>query len=48
LTPVRWLAAVLLAAVLAGCGTRGPLYLVGEDGRPRKTEGMPGLRAPTP
>jgi predicted small lipoprotein YifL len=32
--------------VLAGCGTKGPLYLVGDDGQRRRTESQPGLRAP--
>jgi hypothetical protein len=39
---------VLLAAALAlgACGTKGPLYLVGEGGQPILRENQPGLRAP--
>jgi hypothetical protein len=41
---------VLLAAALAlgACGTKGPLYLVGEGGQRILRENQPGLRAPVP
>jgi hypothetical protein len=34
------------AMVLAACGTKGPLYLVGEGGQRILRENQPGLRAP--
>lgn len=34
------------AVVLSACGTKGPLYLVGPDGRSIVRESQPGLRAP--
>jgi hypothetical protein len=39
---------VMLAAalVLTACGTKGPLYLVGEGGQRIFRENQPGLRAP--
>jgi hypothetical protein len=39
---------VLLATALAlgACGTKGPLYLVGEGGQRIVRENQPGLRAP--